>query len=503
MKSLKTIWQELTIKGKILSFTGFVFFTLLVTIVFNLWIFKFSLIDFGGILETNANTNELVLKLRDESDYFETYMKNGKEETRLQLMQAIKETEKTLEALPTAYWKIGAERYARTQSIRSAYEVYSLARDEMINRSENMENYIQSLYSVYEMQGYLKQYAENLMTLTIEAGNKVYQSKVPVFERWAVFAAILTIGLFAFVVYFSRIMNHSIIEPVLKVVQASKKIADNEFFTEDLEVENQDELGEMVHAFNKMKYATGEYISALEEQSKTLDLLHAEELSKLEMEKQLDVIHLELLKSQIQPHFLFNTLNVIAGMANLEDAETTEKMIKALSNLLRYNLKTPEVEVVLDKELKVLEDYMYLQQMRFGSRVVFELHCEADRELTMVPSFIFQPLAENAIIHGLAPKEDGGSICVNVCEERNEQTDSHFALRIEIVDTGVGMDEEQLVKLRNSLNEETAITQAGIGIRNVYQRIKSLYPDSTFAIESKKGEGTKICIRIAGDKSEQ
>ena len=126
---------------------------------------------------------------------------------------------------------------------------------------------------------------------------------------------------------------------------------------------------------------------ALEEKRKTLDLLHEEELGKLETEKRLEMIKLELLKSQINPHFLFNTLNVISGMAKLEEAETTEKMFLALSSLFRYNLKTPEQSVPLAKELKVVADYMYLQQMRFGERIRYELNCKVeDRKSTRLNS---------------------------------------------------------------------------------------------------------------------
>ena len=91
-------------------------------------------------------------------------------------------------------------------------------------------------------------------------------------------------------------MDKTIILPVMKLADTSKKIANNDFFVEDVTVENKDELGKLVHAFNKMKYATGEYITALEEKRKTLDLLHEEELEKLETEKRLEMIKLELLK---------------------------------------------------------------------------------------------------------------------------------------------------------------------------------------------------------------
>ena len=191
------------------------------------------------------------------------------------------------------------------------------------------------------------------------------------------------------------------------------------------------------------------------------------------------------LQSQINPHFLFNTLNVISGMARLEEAQTTEKMILALSSLFRYNLKTPEQFVLLAKELNVAADYMYLQQMRFGERIRYELDCKARQELVMVPAFTFQPLVENAIIHGIAPKEEGGSIRIVVRQKENR-------LRIAIGDDGIGMTEEQL---KNRL-KTTDAGHGGIGLGNVYRRITAMYPDGDFEICSKKDAGTVIVIDI-------
>ena len=141
-----------------------------------------------------------------------------------------------------------------------------------------------------------------------------------------------------------------------------------------------------------------------------MDLYHAEELEKIKIAARLDAMELDLLKSQINPHFLFNTLNVIGGMADLEGAQTTEAMIQSLSFLFRYNLKTPEKKVSLARELKIVRDYMFLQEMRFGGRITYEIDCQTDAEVVLIPTFTFQPLVENAIIHGLAPKEEGGRI---------------------------------------------------------------------------------------------
>ena len=105
-------------------------------------------------------------------------------------------------------------------------------------------------------------------------------------------------------------------------------------------------------------------------------------------------------------------------MARLEEAQTTEKMILALSSLFRYNLKDAGTVCAAGKEVNVAADYMYLQQMRFGERIRYELDCKARQELVMVPAFTFQPLVENAIIHGIAPKEEGGSIRIVVRQKK-------------------------------------------------------------------------------------
>jgi sensor histidine kinase YesM len=175
-------------------------------------------------------------------------------------------------------------------------------------------------------------------------------------------------------------------------------------------------------------------------------------------------------------------------MANLEEAETTEKMIRALSSLFRYNLKMQDAEVILEQEIKVAGDYMYLQQMRFGSRVGFDVDCRVDADKVMVPTFILQPLLENSIIHGLSPKIQGGSIMLTV-------TKNGDMLSITVSDTGVGMSKERLDTLINSLKNNESENH-GIGLGNIYRRIYSMYENGSMDIESAKGDGTKVTILI-------
>lgn len=491
----REIWQSLKIEQKIKCFTSVVLWVILLSIFLILWIAKYSLFDFSSILSDNSLASDFVQCIEAEADLFEVYIKNGNENVYMQLEQAIADTQKIVTQLPYDYEKIGEVRYAKTWSILNMYQVYCEKRDDILSTGEKTTQYITALYEVYDIQDYLKSYANQLMRDTLEDGVNVYSNKVKMTITVPVLLIFLEIAFFLCIQKLSELMNSSIVSPVMELAEASRKIAENDFFVEDIRTQSKDELGELVHAFNKMKYATGEYITVLEEKRKALDLYHAEELEKIEIAARLDAMELDLLKNQINPHFLFNTLNVIGGMANLEGAQTTEAMIQSLSFLFRYNLKTPEEKVSLARELKVIRDYMFLQEMRFGSRIACEIDCQTDAELVTVPTYTFQPLVENAIIHGLAPKEEGGHILIRIREKQGN-------ICITVADDGMGMDLKTLKQLRQKLREEESsrTNRMSIGLFNLYKRIHTMYKDGKMQIHSKAGVGTIIKIYIADER---
>ena len=201
---------------------------------------------------------------------------------------------------------------------------------------------------------------------------------------------------------------------------------------------------------------------------------------------------MELLKSQINPHFLFNTLSMIACTAKLEEAETTEKMIISMSSLFRYNLKTSEQIVALKQELDVVQNYIYIQKMRFGSRVAYETDIRTDAGRIRIPAFTMQPIVENAIIHGLSKKEAGGRIIVRAWERENQVV-------ISVADNGLGMDSQRLRELRDGLKGgKTA--KVGIGLGNISKRIHNMYQRGNVQIYSTEGRGTVIQMVIPQDE---
>ena len=489
---LRNIWLTISIKKKIGIFAAMVILIMALSATFSICIMNFSLGGFNTILNDNSRCHDFQEALDLEIESFADYIRDATPDTRDQYVLSCVRTERCLRSLPFDYARIGTERYARTWSILNGYETYQAYRDELAETQVRESDFVERLYRVYKMQEYLQTYARRLVQVTLKEGNDSYQEKVPVFYNMPYLILAISAVFMGFVMFLTKILSNALVSPAVLLAQCARKIAKNDFTGEDPSVENRDEMGELVRAFNKMKRSTKGYIDTLKENHRMSELLHREEIERVEMEKQLSGARLELLKSQINPHFLFNTLNMIACMAKLEAAVTTERMISSMSSLFRYNLKTSEQIVTLARELKVVQDYMYIQQMRFGSRILYSCDLKVDAEQAMIPAFTLQPVVENAMVHGLSKKEQGGRVHVRIWEQGNR-------LVISVADTGLGMSEERLAEVTEAMKERRT-SRIGIGLGNIYKRIHMMYKQGEFRIASIEGRGTVIQMFIPQEK---
>lgn len=489
---LRNIWLTISIKKKIGIFATMVILIMALSATFSICIMNFSLGGFNTILNDNSRCHDFQEALDLEIESFADYIRDATPDTRDQYVLSCVRTERCLRSLPFDYARIGTERYARTWSILNGYETYQAYRDELAETQVRESDFVERLYRVYKMQEYLQTYARRLVQVTLKEGNDSYQEKVPVFYNMPYLILAISAVFMGFVMFLTKILSNALVSPAVLLAQCARKIAKNDFTGEDPSVENRDEMGELVRAFNKMKRSTKGYIDTLKENHRMFELLHREEIERVEMEKQLSGARLELLKSQINPHFLFNTLNMIACMAKLEEAVTTERMISSMGSLFRYNLKTSEQIVTLARELKVVQDYMYIQQMRFGSRILYSCDLKVDAEQAMIPAFTLQPVVENAMVHGLSKKEQGGRVHVRIWEQGNR-------LVISVADTGLGMSEERLAEVTEAMKERRT-SRIGIGLGNIYKRIHMMYKQGEFRIASIEGRGTVIQMFIPQEK---
>jgi two-component system sensor histidine kinase YesM len=212
------------------------------------------------------------------------------------------------------------------------------------------------------------------------------------------------------------------------------------------------------------------------------------ELNREEQIKLRD-IELKLIQAQINPHFLYNTLDAIVWLIEIGRNDQAEQMVTSLSSYFRSFLSDGKDIVTVAEEKQHIQSYLEIQQVRYQDIMEFEIDIDPEIETTKLPKMTLQPLVENAIYHGLKPKRGKGKIIV-----KGEKKDPDIILKV--TDTGLGMEKEELEELKKRvLNEDTT----SFGLTSSYKRLKILYGDDcTFDIESTQGEGTSISIRIPG-----
>jgi two-component system LytT family sensor kinase len=203
-----------------------------------------------------------------------------------------------------------------------------------------------------------------------------------------------------------------------------------------------------------------------------------------EQERLLLRARMTALQNQINPHFLFNTLNSISSLVRVAP-DTARELIIKLASILRRLLHSSDAFVPLQEEIDFIDNYLDIEVIRFGRdklKVIKELD-PASLDV-MVPSMLLQPLVENSIKHGLSSKIDGGSIFL-----RSELVEEHVTIEVE--DDGVGMASAQL------LERPSGIGEGGIGMANVAERLKVLYGDTArMTIDSRNGTGTLVRLRL-------
>ncbi len=243
-----------------------------------------------------------------------------------------------------------------------------------------------------------------------------------------------------------------------------------------------DELGELFKDMNSTILS----IQALNEE------IFNEKLMKKELENQQQKIQFELFSSQINPHFLFNTLESIRMQAAINGQEELTFIIMELGKLLRFSLEHKNKLVPLAHELEYLRAYFEIQHFRFQDKINYDIHIspKLDISKTYVLPLILQPIVENAFTHGFSTKKVGGLIDITILTRDKN-------LIITIHDNGVGMTIENLTKLNDSLNNDVLSPSNSIGIRNVYNRIRLFYGEPYgLYITSELSVGTTVTIKL-------
>lgn len=276
----------------------------------------------------------------------------------------------------------------------------------------------------------------------------------------------------------SILVSRGITRPIRFLSGAMENFGQGNFDI-NCQVDSEDEIGRLSHTFNQMVMDMNSLVNTVYEQK------------VMKQEAQM-----KSLQMQINPHFLYNTLDTINWMARIRHVDEIGDMVTALSNMMRYSLEKKSF-VRLGEEVKSLKDYIAIQNYRYRDKMVAEIEIDESLMSLYIPRLLIQPILENAIVHGIEEKLDKGHILVAA---RREDED----LYIQIIDDGVGMTEETMSHI---LREDYSMKKSGhtsIGVVNVNRRIQMIYgKDYGLLVQSVLGAGTKITIHIPAREEEQ
>lgn len=335
--------------------------------------------------------------------------------------------------------------------------------------NENIEKLDNNIYILTELIQDDIQYYIYYQTRYMDKVTDTLQDQI---GRFMVVCSVL-IGVLIIVVAVSAVMIVSgIIQPISQLNQATEKIAQGDFNAR-AQADSDDEVAELAVSFNKMAGSMQSLIDKVKED-----------------ERKMRKADLRLLQEQIQPHFLYNTLDTIVWLIESNEPDEAVTMVVTLSDFFREILSKGKEFISIEEEEKHISSYLQIQEMRYRDILEYDIQLDQVIYKYQILKLTLQPVVENALYHGIKYKRAKG--CIHIHGEKEGDI-----IRLTVRDDGVGMDEEELEQLRQQIEKPCQETEKGFGLANVNERIHMYFgPEYGMKIQSQKGKGTTVEIVI-------
>lgn len=482
---------------------GSVFFNNFILIIFLVSVgFIFSLYEsnitsqkYDEVTQINIKLSKLSLEFSNSWGYFDMFIKSkDNEDIRKYTESNNKIKNLIIEIQPYIQKDEDSGIYLR--NLNNMFEAYKIESYHLINQTLYLNQLDSKSYDkltkLKTLFTYINKHSKSLVVSYLNYSNSEYSTIMIKYKNTEIkiYTALILILLVSFI--FTMIISRDLNNTMGKLRKYAERLSAAKWEIPDLKDQKYDELNSLAKAFDKMKHSIREFIQELNEKAEIENNYHIEQLKSAEKDKLIKETQLSALQSQMDPHFLFNTLNTISRVAMFEYADETVKLIEATSKILRYNLDCKDKMVKLKEEIRMTKAYVIIQETRFQDQMSFSFHIDKNLDHVKVPPMLIQPIVENAIIHGLREKDSGGIISITVKEQNS-------FISISIKDNGVGMDNEKM----NTLLSEVKNESMGLGVFNVKKRLELYFNRSDlFVINSQRGEGTEVIILIPIDGGE-
>lgn len=357
-------------------------------------------------------------------------------------------------------------------------------------RGRNVSKYTENFSAAKELYEYIKLNIFSLNNQQFKDNSKIYELNLASLKYIEVIGVSIIIIVSVINVLLIIIMTKNITNPLRRLAVAANQVAGGNFSIELKESDNNDEIDVVSKAFNKMTISINEYINQIKENMEYESRLKENELL---MKNHLKDAQLKYLQAQINPHFLFNTLNAGVQLAMMEGAEKTSVFMEKTAEFYRYNTKKLNEDARLEEEIEIVHNYIYIMNVRLAREINFTE--DIDRELMDIrlPSMILQPIIENALSYGISDIEWEGKIILSIYRQDDK-------IQISIKDNGKGIEEDIIKDIlnENSIGEHQTKTTSGIGLKNVISRLKLYYgrEDVISIISKGANTGTEVTLHI-------
>lgn len=469
------------------------YFLMIIAIISSISIY--SLNQFMTFAEQTESTFEELNEIRTIPDLtFRMYsdVKNFYTKPDQNLVSDFNQAYDSVDGIITQMKGINPKSYA-ARDLRAMLKTYQENGLELIEQISSLKQpifyYRSNLTSFERLQEYITDQTYIVIDEILSNAEQASVENVSLTKKNIMFIIILTFIVIIVCVFFAYRVSKKIADPIHSLSQKLQKIAQRDLAIRENENKPaDDEVQILTESFNDMVEKMNLYVEEIKKKSAIENQLQQEKLRNTEMENLLHLSELKYLQMQINPHFLYNTFNIISAFAQIEGANETQTMIDKLSTLLRYNLSEIDNTVSLWDEKQIIESYLYIQKVRFKERLSYDIKMSVSTVDTIVPSMILQPIVENAIIHGLEPKPEGGEVTIQAIDLQDETL-------IVIEDNGIGMSRESIDNLLASSPEDHD-SRRGVGIKNVQQRLEIIFKKNVMEITSIPGKGTTVKIHI-------
>lgn len=380
------------------------------------------------------------------------------------------------------------------KNVRAMSDTYLKFAEEAVQakRGRNVERYKATYERTQALYKYINRRISELNDQQFRSNTSSYQTLRNALRYMEIFSLVILIIVMTVGILLLRFIIKDMVTPLTGLARTAELVGQGNFHVKMPESHSEDEIGIVTRTFNQMVGSLDAYVEQVRE-SVEKEQAHLER--ELLMENHLKEARLKYLQSQINPHFLFNSLNAGAQLAMMENAEKTCIFLDKMADFFRYNVKKGLEDATIEDEIEAVENYIYIQNVRFAGEIQYEEDIDWAVTGQKMPSMILQPIVENAVRHGIREIGRQGKILLKVQAVED-------GVRITVKDNGKGIEKERLAEI---MEKKTAAVgdSTGIGLDNVMSRLELYFQKKVITIRSDgDNQGTEVILDLPSRREE-